>query len=74
MYNTQERYLFDTSCYFVISQQFLFASIVAFCNNKWPQVKNVTNIYNFPLRWHSNGPLRKHSLSSVGLKGHVCRL
>ena len=30
-YNTQETYLFDTRCYFVIYQQFFFASIAALC-------------------------------------------
>ena len=38
------------------------------------QVKNVTNLYVFCLRRHSNGPLRKHGLSSTGSKGQVYRL
>ena len=33
-----------------------------------------SNAYIFPLRQHSNEPLRKHTLSSVGSKGDICRL
>ena len=58
-YNTQETNLFD---------------IAAFCNNKQPEVKNMTNVYICRLHRRSSGPLRKHGLSSEGSKAHVCRL
>ena len=51
-----------------------FATIAAFCNNKWPQVKTMTNVYIFHLNRHSNGPLRKLGLSLACSKGHICRL
>ena len=37
------------------------------------QVKSINNVYSFSLlnHYNSNGPLRKHSLSSMDSKGHI---
>ena len=45
----RRHYLLDTSCYFVIYQQF-FATISELENNMRPQVKIITDVYAFCLR------------------------
>ena len=70
---TQKTYLFDTSCYFVIYQQF-FSTMpcLQYTVTSWPQVK--LKLRFFACVVHSTRPLRKQGLFSSGLKGHVCTL
>ena len=50
------------------------ATIATLCNKHATSSQKCDyNVYIFRLRQHSNGPLRKHRLSSAGLTGHVCR-
>ena len=48
-YNTHETYLFDTSCYFVINQQFLcyYCSTLTSLMTSQAQVKKWANVYAF---------------------------
>ena len=71
---TPRRHICLTQAAILSSTSNFFATIAAFCNIQQPQVKNRTNVYVFCLNWHNNGPLRKLGLSSVGSKGHICRL
>ena len=59
---TQETNLFDPSCYFVIYQQFHIRTSSQKCT------VTTCNVFVFGCAIHSNGPLRKHRLSSVGSK------
>ena len=62
-FNTQETYLFERSC-----------TIAAHFKNIMTSCKKFNSLTVFACVVHSNGPLRKHGLSSEGSKGQVCRL
>ena len=73
-YDTQETYIFDTYCYFVIYQQFLRGYFPALQQHATVSQKYIYRLRFFASVTHSNGPLGKQVLSSVGSKGHVGRL